>query len=117
MSDGEGEEETKVIDLTEEPEKQQPVVYDSIKEVDESETQDAVVNKAPQDSEIDQSYILGQVNRIWDKYDVDFSGVLDKIESANFLNEILRAQGKGPPTMEEFNRFFAEFDLNHDGVI
>jgi hypothetical protein len=53
MSDGEGEEETKVIDLTEEPEKQQPVVYDSIKEVDESETQDAVVNKAPQDSEID----------------------------------------------------------------
>jgi len=53
MSDGEGEEETKVINLTEEPEKQQPVVYDSIKEVDESETQDAVVNKAPQDSEID----------------------------------------------------------------
>lgn len=117
MSDGEGEEETKVINLTEEPEKQQPVIYDSIKEVDESETQDAVVNKVTQDSEIDQSYILAQVNKIWDKYDVDYSGVLDKIESANFLNEILRAQGKGPPTMEEFNRFFAEFDINHDGVI
>lgn len=67
--------------------------------------------------DIDQNYILSQVNKIWDKYDIDYSGVLDKIESANFLNEILRAQGKGPPTMEEFNRFFAEFDINHDGVI
>lgn len=49
LSDGEAEEETKVIDLTAEPEKQQPVVYDSIKEVDESETHE----KANQDLDID----------------------------------------------------------------
>ena len=57
------------------------------------------------------------MNKIWDKYDVDYSGVLDKIESANFLNEILTAQGLGPPSMEQFNRFFSAFDINHDGVI
>jgi hypothetical protein len=38
-----------------------------------------------------KNYIRDQVNKIWDKYDVDYSGVLDKIESANFLNEILTA--------------------------
>ena len=43
--------------------------------------------------------------------------MLDKIETANFLNEILTAQGMGPPTMEQFNRFFAEFDINQDGAI
>ena len=64
-----------------------------------------------------KKYIMDQVNKIWDKYDSDRSGVLDKIESANFLNEILTAQGMGPPSMEQFNMFFSEFDINNDGVI
>jgi hypothetical protein len=33
------------------------------------------------------------VNKIWNKYDADKSGSLDKIETANFLNEILTIQG------------------------
>ena len=115
--------------------KRQPqLIQEAIKEVDESENQtiDQIASprrlstpKVPQeasrskeDIELEQkNYIRDQVNKIWDKYDLDQSGVLDKIESANFLNEILIAQNMGPPTMEMFNRFFAEFDINNDGVI
>ena len=57
------------------------------------------------------------VNRIWKKYDTDRSGMLDKIETANFLNEILTTQNMGSPSMEQFNMFFSEFDINKDGVI
>lgn len=39
----------------------------------------------------DKDYIKEQVNAIWSKYDIDNSNVLDKIETANFLNEILTA--------------------------
>lgn len=119
-------------------------VQESIKEVDESENQDLETQqlnsmhkssemmtpskransnefeepaKARKLNHVEKDFIKDQVNEIWSKYDVDDSGVLDKIETANFLNEILTAQGQGPPTMEQFNMFFAEFDTNHDGVI
>jgi len=80
--------------------------------------------RSPQIEELDEvmkdgesDFIAQMVEQIWDKYDVDRSGALDKIETANFLNEILTIQGQGPPSMEQFNRFFAEFDINQDGVI
>jgi hypothetical protein len=64
-----------------------------------------------------QEFIRDLVEKLWDNYDTDGSGVLDKIETANFLNEILSAQGQGPPSMEQFKHFFQEFDTNKDGVI
>ena len=108
-------------------------VEESIKEVDESENledqsksiiaqeQSALIvdekKKLGTTEQEKKNYIHGLVNKIWSKYDIDNSGVLDKIEAANFLNEILMAQELGPPTMEQFNRFFSEFDINNDGVI
>lgn len=83
---GDFEEESKVVD--ELVPKQHPVNFDAIKEVDESEGFEA---SKLQEQEIDQNFVNEQVNKIWSKYDVDFSGSLDKIESANFLNEILKA--------------------------
>jgi hypothetical protein len=40
-------------------------------------------------SNIQIEYIRELVDKIWEKYDSDDSGALDKIETANFLNEIL----------------------------
>ena len=37
--------------------------------------------------------IRSEVERIWNKYDVERTGSLDKIETANFLNEILTIRG------------------------
>ena len=96
-------------------------VKESIKEVDESENLDHTSSKLSpvnhREAEGQQKFIRDMVKRIWYKYDTDRSGMLDKIETANFLNEILTTQNMGPPSMEQFNMFFAEFDINNDGVI
>jgi Ca2+-binding EF-hand superfamily protein len=55
--------------------------------------------------------------KIFNKYDKDKSGYLEKIEVINMLNEILLNQGRQKTTISQFNRFFAEFDDNGDGVI
>lgn len=62
-------------------------------------------------------YIRDQVNKIWFKYDVNRSGALDKIETANFLKDFCAAQRKPAPNMQTFHRFFFDFDKNRDGLI
>ena len=51
------------------------------------------------------------------KFDTDRSGFLDKRETLKLLDEILLNQGRAKTTWNQFNRFFAEFDDNGDGVI
>lgn len=57
------------------------------------------------------------INQIWAKHDVNRSGSLDKIETANFMRDYMSSQRMPPPSMQTFQRFFEEFDKNRDGVI
>lgn len=57
------------------------------------------------------------MNKIWFKHDVNRSGALDKVETANFLRDFCASQGKPAPNMKTYQRFFFEFDSNRDGLI
>jgi Ca2+-binding EF-hand superfamily protein len=57
------------------------------------------------------------VLKIFNKFDTNRSGYLDKRETLNLLNEILANKGQPPPTITMFNRFFNKIDLNQDGFI
>lgn len=57
------------------------------------------------------------VMQIFNKYDKDRNGYLDKTETLKLLDEILINQGRPKTTISQFNRFFADFDINGDGVI
>ena len=65
----------------------------------------------------EQDYIRDQVNKIWIKFDINRSGALDKIETANFLKDFCATNGKPAPNMQSFSRFFFEYDKNRDGLI
>ena len=65
----------------------------------------------------DQDLIREQVHKIWVKFDINRSGALDKVETANFLKDFCAANGKQAPSMQTFTRFFLEFDKNRDGLI
>jgi len=54
---------------------------------------------------------------MWDKYDCEDLGSLDKIEIANFLTEILTSHGEGMPSLEKVTRAFNEFDTENEGTI
>lgn len=54
---------------------------------------------------------------IFNKYDKDKSGYLDKSETLKMLDDILINQGRPKTTISQFNRFFADYDKNGDGVI
>lgn len=57
------------------------------------------------------------VMQIFNKYDSNRNGFLEKRETLELLNEILSNKGQLPATLSTFNKFFNEIDLNHDGVI
>ena len=57
------------------------------------------------------------VKNLFLKFDVDRSGFLEKRETLKLLDEILGQKGMPPTSLPQFNRFYAEFDLNGDGLI
>lgn len=57
------------------------------------------------------------MNNLWAKYDEDDLGELDKIETANFVNEVFVSKGLGLPSMERFNMFFQNFENGQSGMI
>ena len=57
------------------------------------------------------------VMKIFNKFDTDRSGYLEKRETLKLLDEILGQKGMPPTSLPQFNRFYAEFDLNGDGLI
>ena len=61
--------------------------------------------------------IAQAVNDIWDQYDTDKSGALDKAETRKFVSATLTETGQGSFTEDEFNDCFASFDKNGDGSI
>lgn len=61
--------------------------------------------------------IMDVVDNIWDKYDTDKSGKLNRRETLRFLNDFLKSRGQTPATHLQFSRFFRKFDANGDGYI
>ncbi len=54
---------------------------------------------------------------IWDSYDNDGSGTLDKEEARKFVGQTLTDTGTGSFSDAEFDECFNQFDKNGDGVI
>lgn len=61
--------------------------------------------------------IDGLVLSIFDKYDINNSGFLEKKEALRLLNDLLASKGQAPATYVEFNKFFVAHDDNADGVL
>ena len=61
--------------------------------------------------------VIDKVDEIFKKYDVDGSGVLEKRECLNVINDILTQKGLPRASAAQFNRYFAEVDTNDDGVL
>ena len=59
---------------------------------------------------LDQKQISSQIDILWDSYDTEKLGVLDKIETGNLLNELLTSLGCPTASLEQFNSVFTEFD-------
>ena len=57
------------------------------------------------------------VNRIFDSYDTNCSNTLSKRNVLKLVNDILKSQGKRPPSNTMFYQIFNEFDKNGDGVL
>ena len=55
--------------------------------------------------------------KIFDKYDTNKSGFLDKRKTLRLLNNLLANKGEQPATSKEFNHYFEAHDDNSDGVI
>ena len=68
-------------------------------------------------SEIDT--VIGKcVEEIWNKYDVDNSGALDKEETKKFVQDTLSDMQDGAGfNDEDFDQCFREFDKDNSGTI
>ena len=66
----------------------------------------------------EEQAIQGVIDQIWDTYDVDKSGALDKEETKKFVQDTLGNLGSGDEfSQEAFDEVFATFDNNGDGMI
>lgn len=61
--------------------------------------------------------VAEMVDNIFLKYDTNRSGYLEKRECLRLVDDILSQKGLPAATVAQFNRFFAEFDVNGDGVL
>lgn len=60
---------------------------------------------------INKKEIHDIVVQLWEKYDTDESGMVDKIEAKNFVNEALGLQGKADDlNVHQFNYYFDQVD-------
>ena len=57
------------------------------------------------------------VIKIFNKFDTNRNGYLERRECLHLLNELLAQRGQPPATVAQFNRFFNDIDINQDGVI
>ena len=66
----------------------------------------------------EQEAIAGVIDQIWEIYDTDKNGVLDKEESKKFVQDYLGNVGSGDEFSEEaFNEVFVSFDKDKSGTI
>ena len=66
----------------------------------------------------EEQAIQGVIDQIWDTYDVDKSGALDKDETKKFVQDTLGNLGSGDEFSEEaFSEVFATFDKDGSGTV
>ena len=56
--------------------------------------------------------IIDIVNEIWNKFDTDRSGKLNRMETLKFLNAFLMQRGRPPTSNYQFKKFYEKFDTN-----
>lgn len=67
--------------------------------------------------EDNEQIIDNMINQIWDQYDLDNSGVLDKAETRRFVKKVLFNMGEREFKEEEFVKLFEDFDTDGNGFI
>ena len=66
----------------------------------------------------EEQAIQGVIDQIWDTYDVDKSGALDKQETKKFVQDTLGNLGSGDEFSDEaFDEVFATFDKDGSGTV
>ena len=66
----------------------------------------------------EEQAIQGVIDQIWDTYDVDKSGALDKDETKKFVQDTLGNLGSGDEfSNEAFDEVFSTFDKDNSGTI
>ena len=66
----------------------------------------------------EEQAIQGVIDQIWDKYDVDKSGALDKDETKKFVQDTLGNLGSGDDFSDDaFDEVFKTFDKDNSGTI
>lgn len=66
---------------------------------------------------LENNIIKETVDQIWEKYDKDRSGKLNRKETLRFLNQFLPDHGNPKPTYDTFTQIFNNADQNGDGLI
>ena len=64
-----------------------------------------------------EDMINEMVIKLYQKYDTDRSGALNRRETFRLVNDIYASEGRRPVTNVQFNRIFNEFDINGDGQL
>merc|ERR1719401_2880709 len=66
----------------------------------------------------EEQAIQGVIDQIWDTYDVDKSGELDKEETKKFVQDTLGNLGSGDEfSQEAFDEVFQTFDKDNSGTV
>merc|ERR1712021_73326 len=66
----------------------------------------------------EEQAIQGVIDQIWETYDVDKSGELDKEETKKFVQDTLGNLGSGDEfSSEAFDEVFSTFDKDNSGTV
>ena len=66
----------------------------------------------------EEQAIKAVIDQIWETYDVDKSGHLDKEETKKFVQDTLGNLGSGDEfSSESFNEVFSTFDKDNSGLV
>ena len=79
---------------------------------------DQVLRK--QKTSTDQSQndlIADMVGDIFDTFDIDNNGTIDRKEAISLVNSMRESNGQFPATHQQFNEQFNKIDVNGDGVL
>ena len=75
-------------------------------------------NKANDNKEKEEQAIQDVIDLIWDTYDVDKSGALDKEKTKKFVQNTLGHLGSGDEfSQEAFDEVFGTFDKDNSGTV
>jgi Ca2+-binding EF-hand superfamily protein len=66
----------------------------------------------------EEQAIQGVIDQIWETYDADKSGALDKEETKRFVQDTLGNLGSGDEfSQEAFDEVFSAFDKDNSGTV